>query len=168
MTDDPSALVRRSMVERQLRARGIRDECVLAAMDRIPRQAFMPAELRYLAYRDRAVSIGERQTISQPYMVAMMTELLQLTPRDRVLEVGTGSGYQTAILAELCAEVITIERHAVLAARAREVLAKMGYSNVTVLVGDGTQGHAERAPYDAILVTEIGRASCRERVYVLV
>ncbi len=141
------------MVERQLRARGIRDERVLEAMGRVPRHAFMPAPLRYLAYHDRAVSIGKKQTISQPYMVALMTELLRLRPDDRVLEIGTGSGYQTAILAELAAEVVTIERHAVLAERARAAVASLGYTHVTVIVGDGTQGHAERAPYDAILVT---------------
>jgi len=109
-----------------------------------------------LAYHDRAVSIGEKQTISQPYMVALMTELLRLQPADRVLEIGTGSGYQTAILAELAAEVVTIERHAVLAERARTVLRSLGYPNIAVIVGDGTQGYAEHAPYNAILVTAGG------------
>jgi len=144
------------MVERQLRARGIRDERVLTVMERIPRHLFMPEALRHLAYQDRAVSIGEGQTISQPYMVALMTELLCLRAEDRVLEIGTGSGYQTAILAELSAEVVTIERHAALAERARGVLASQGCSKVSVIVGDGTQGFAGRAPYDAILVTAGG------------
>ncbi len=156
MPADDYAQARHAMIERQLRGRGIRDERVLAAMGRVPRQEFMPEALRRLAYHDRAVSIGERQTISQPYMVALMTELLRLRAEDRVLEIGTGSGYQTAILAELAAEIVTIERHAVLAERARGVLASLGYSNVTVLVGDGTQGHVARAPYEAILVTAGG------------
>ncbi len=149
-------IARASMVERQLRARGIRDERVLAAMTRIPRHRFLPDTHRKWAYADRAVSIGERQTISQPYMVALMTELLQLRPTDRVLEIGTGSGYQTALLTQLAAEVVTIERHAVLADRARALLQQLGYARVTVLAGDGTQGCPERAPYDAILVTAGG------------
>jgi protein-L-isoaspartate(D-aspartate) O-methyltransferase len=156
MPDDVYAQPRREMVARQLRGRRIRDERVLAAMERIPRHRFMPDTLRHLAYRDRAVSIGQKQTISQPYMVALMTEMLQLKSADRVLEIGTGSGYQTAILAELAADVVSIERHAVLAERAREVLDALGYHNVTIIVGDGTQGHAARAPYDAILVTAGG------------
>ena len=126
---------------------------MLSAMARIPRHRFLPAELRHWAYADRAVSIGERQTISQPYMVALMTELLAVRASDRVLEIGTGSGYQTAVLAELAAEVHTIERHAVLADRARNLLRELGYARVTVIVGDGTQGHSDAAPYDAILVS---------------
>lgn len=156
MPADESVRARLHMVGQQLRARGIRDERVLAAMEKIPRHLFMPQASRSLAYADRALSIGEQQTISQPYMVALMTELLRLRPEDRVLEIGTGSGYQTAILAELAAEVVTIERHAVLAERARGVLVPLGYSKVTLIIGDGTQGHAERAPYDAILVTAGG------------
>lgn len=147
---------RADMVERQLRGRSIRDERVLAAMMRIPRHRFLPDTLQKWAYSDRAVSIGERQTISQPYMVALMTELLQLRPTDRVLEIGTGSGYQTALLAGLAAEVVTIERHVVLADRARGLLQQLDYTRVTVIVGDGTQGCPEYAPYDAILVTAGG------------
>lgn len=147
---------RARMVVKQLRGRKIQDERVLAAMGGIPRHRFLPEPLAEWAYADRAVSIGEKQTISQPYMVALMTELLALRPADRVLEIGTGSGYQTAVLAELAAEVISIERHAALAERARAVLASLGYANVSIIVGDGTQGYPERAPYDAILVTAGG------------
>lgn len=152
---DP-AKARKRMVKTQLRARDIRDERVLAAMERVPRHAFMPPDVRHLAYEDRAVSIGQGQTISQPYMVALMTELLDLQPGDRVLEIGTGSGYQTAVLAELAANVISIERHAPLAERAKQVLGELGYSNVTIVVGDGTQGYEQNAPYDAIIVTAGG------------
>jgi len=156
MGESEFVLARARMVERQLRGRNIHDERVLDAMARIPRHRFLPADLSGWAYADRAVSIGERQTISQPYMVALMTELLQLRPADRVLEIGTGSGYQTAVLAELSAEVFTIERHAVLAERARALLHELGYERVTVIVGDGTQGHNAGAPFDAILVTAGG------------
>lgn len=156
MDENEIAQAQANMVERQLRGRGIRDERVLTAMGRIPRHLFLPEPLREWAYADRAVAIGEKQTISQPYMVALMTELLLLRPADRVLEIGTGSGYQTAVLAELAADVVTIERHAVLAARAQSLLHQLGYANVSVIVGDGTQGHIERAPYDAILVTAAG------------
>jgi protein-L-isoaspartate(D-aspartate) O-methyltransferase len=156
MSEDGFAHARRRMVERQLRSRGICDERVLSAMDEVPRHLFMPESRRDVAYADRAVSIGEGQTISQPYMVALMTEMLRLLPEDRVLEIGTGSGYQTAILAKLAREVISIERHAALAERALAVLRSLGYANVTLVVGDGTQGHAGRAPYDAILVTAGG------------
>ncbi len=149
---------RRRMVQRQLRARGIADERVLAAMERVPRHLFMPERVRGHAYEDRAVAIGEGQTISQPYMVALMTELLGLEPGDKVLEIGTGSGYQTAVLAEMGGRVVSIERHAALADRARAVLDALGYPNVRILVGDGTQGHAADAPYDAILVTAGGPA----------
>jgi len=144
------------MVERQLRARGISDSRVLEAMEHVPRHVFMPERVRAHAYDDRAVSIGAGQTISQPYMVALMTELLTLRPNDRVLEIGTGSGYQTAVLAELVDHVVTVERHAVLAERARHILDELGYPNVTVFVGDGTQGYETGGPYDAILVTAGG------------
>lgn len=147
---------RRDMVQRQLRARGIRDARVLAAMANVPRHLFMPETVQAAAYQDRAVTIGQGQTISQPYMVALMTELLELRPGDRVLEIGTGSGYQTAVLAEIADTVVSIERHAPLADRARKVLEELGYRNVRVLVGDGTQGCPEAAPYDAILVTAGG------------
>src|SRR3984885_7174224 len=150
---DVFAAERRSMVESQLRARGIRDERVLAAMSRLPRHEFVSADYRDQAYEDHPVPIGEGQTISQPYIVARMLESLELTPADRVLEVGTGSGYLTALLAELAAQVFSVERHAVLADPARELLGRMGYTNVKVIVGDGSQGFAEGAPYDAIIVS---------------
>jgi protein-L-isoaspartate(D-aspartate) O-methyltransferase len=149
---DDSAGVRASMVAEQLARRGIRDARVLAAMRRVPREEFVPPESRALAYADRALPIGDGQTISQPYIVASMTEALQLEPADRVLEVGTGSGYQAAILGELASHVVTVERRADLAERARVKLASLGYANVAVVVGDGTLGWAENAPYDAILV----------------
>ncbi len=144
------------MVDRQLRARGIRDARVLAAMERIPRHVFLPEAVRSAAYDDRAVMIGAGQTISQPYMVALMTELLELRPGDNVLEIGTGSGYQTAVLAEIAGTVVSIERHAKLAERAREVLESLGYANAQVFVGDGTQGSWPGAPFDAILVAAAG------------
>jgi protein-L-isoaspartate(D-aspartate) O-methyltransferase len=138
---------------RQLVERSIKSTRVLAAMDRVPRERFLPAKVEHLAYADRAVPIGSAQTISQPYIVALMTEALALAGDERVLEIGTGSGYQTAILAELAGSVVSIERHAELAQRAGEVLTQCGYKNVTLVVGDGTLGWPERAPYDRILVT---------------
>lgn len=141
------------MVESHLRARGIADERVLGAMLRVPREEFAPERYREQAYEDHPLPIGEGQTISQPYIVASMLEALSLSPSDKVLEVGTGSGYVTAILAELAAEVVSIERHASLAARARELLARMGLTNVDVIVGDGSRGFPESAPYDAIIVS---------------
>ena len=141
------------MVERQLRARGIRSEEVLRAMGEVPREDFLPPEGRGRAYRDQALPLSHGQTISQPYMVAIMTEALLLRPQDRVLEIGTGSGYQTAILAQLAGEVFSIERIPALCARAGEVLKAMGYENVHLRVGDGTLGWPEEAPFDAILVT---------------
>jgi len=152
---DPTLLttVRQRMVDSQLRARGIRDERVLAAMARLPRHDFAPAAYRVDAYEDHPLPIGEGQTISQPYIVALMLEALALLPAERVLEVGTGSGYVTALLAELAAQVFSLERHAVLADAARALLAGMGYANVRVIVGDGSQGYAAYAPYDAISVS---------------
>jgi protein-L-isoaspartate(D-aspartate) O-methyltransferase len=146
------------MVESQLRARGIADERVLDAISRVPRHEFAPANYRDQAYEDHPLPIGEGQTISQPYIVALMLEALALSPADRVLEVGTGSGYVTALLAELAAQVFSVERHATLADPARELLARMGYvksghRNVRLVVGDGSQGLAEHAPYDAIIVS---------------
>jgi protein-L-isoaspartate(D-aspartate) O-methyltransferase len=141
------------MISEQIERRGVRDARVLAAMRRVPRDAFVLPADRSRAYADQAIAIGEGQTISQPYMVAAMTEALALTGGERVLEIGTGSGYQTAILAELAREVISIERHAPLADQARGRLATFGYGHVQVLVGDGSRGDAARAPYDAILVT---------------
>jgi protein-L-isoaspartate(D-aspartate) O-methyltransferase len=140
------------MVERQLRRRHVEDERVLAAMARVPRELFLPDELRDRAYDDAALPIGGGQTMSQPYIVAKMSELLSLDGDERVLDVGTGSGYHAAVLAELAAEVVTIERVAELAERAREALLAAGYDRVDVRVGDGTLGVPDRAPYDAIAV----------------
>jgi protein-L-isoaspartate(D-aspartate) O-methyltransferase len=140
------------MVERQLRRRHVEDERVLAAMARVPRELFLPESQRERAYDDAALPIGGGQTMSQPYMVAKMCELLSLDGDERVLDVGTGSGYHAAVLAELAREVVTIERVPELAQRARESLAAAGYDNVDVRVGDGTLGVPDRAPYDAIAV----------------
>ena len=143
---------RRAMVERQLAARGIADGRVLAAMERVPREAFVPPELAEYAYDDSPLPIGEGQTISQPYIVALMAEAAHIGPGARVLEVGTGSGYAAAVLAQLAASVVSIERHAALAEKARAALMELGYGNVEVIEGDGSRGVPERAPYDAILV----------------
>lgn len=145
--------LRARMVQSQLRARGIADERVLGDMLRVPRHEFAPERYREQAYEDHPLPIGEGQTISQPYIVASMLEALSLSPSDKVLEVGTGCGYVTALLAELTAEVVSIERHASLAGRARELLARMGYTNIRIIVGDGSRGFPERAPYDAIMVS---------------
>ena len=150
---DEHAAERRSMVEHQLRRRRIADERVLAAMEKVPRHRFLPSPTDPAAYGDHPLPIGDGQTISQPYMVALMTEALCLTGDERVLEIGTGSGYQAAILAELAREVYSVERFPGLAERARALLADLGYSNVTVIVGDGSLGHPEAAPYDRIIVT---------------
>jgi protein-L-isoaspartate(D-aspartate) O-methyltransferase len=144
---------RSRMVEEQLAYRGIRDPRVLAVMGRVPRHEFMPEALRTQAYGDHAMPIGEGQTISQPYMVALMTELLALKGDERVLEIGTGSGYQAAILAELCQKVFTVERVKTLADKARATLDRLGYTNVAMKVFDGTYGWKEMAPFDAIIVT---------------
>lgn len=144
---------RLEMVARQLKPRGIDDPQVLAAMGRAPRHRFIPGANAAEAYADHPMGIGMGQTISQPYMVACMTQLLAPEPPHRVLEIGTGSGYQAAVLAELVSEVVTIERHAELAEQARVVLAELGYGNVTVLTGDGTVGVPHLAPFDRILVT---------------
>jgi protein-L-isoaspartate(D-aspartate) O-methyltransferase len=144
------------MVERQLRRRGIADEALLSVMENVPRHLFVSAVQRYRAYVDAPLPIGSGQTISQPYMVARMTELLSLTSSSRVLEVGTGSGYQTAVLAELASQVWTVERLPELASQARKLLAEQGYTNVHVVSGDGTLGLAQTAPYDAIVVTAGG------------
>lgn len=141
------------MVDEQLRRRGIHEPRLLQAMLKVPRHRFVPAEHRHLAYVDGPLPIGAGQTISQPYIVALMTQLLLLEGEEKVLEVGTGSGYQAAILGELAREVHTIERHAELAERARSLLQELGYTNIHVHVGDGSLGLAEYAPYQAILVT---------------
>lgn len=146
-------LQRQLMVERQLKARGIFDERVLAAMSKIPREEFIAPELQQHAYEDRPLAIGCAQTISQPYIVASMLQAAQLRPEDHVLELGTGSGYQTALLAEIVGTVVSIERHTYLAEIARIRLARLGYANVEVLVGDGTLGYSPRAPYNVILVS---------------
>ncbi len=153
MSDTDYCLLRHRMVDEQLCARHIADQRVLAAMEKIPRHLFLPAARRHSAYEDRPMPIGLGQTISQPYMVAKMTELLQLAPTDRVLEIGTGSGYQAAVIAELAAEVWSMERHSVLARRAEALLLQLGYDNVRVIVGDGTLGLSESGPYNAIIVT---------------
>ena len=140
------------MVESQLRARDIVDERVLAAMERVPRELFIPPDERRRAYEDAALPIGSGQTISQPLIVARMCELLELRGDERVLDVGTGSGYQAAVLAELAAEVVTIERIPELAQEAERALAEAGYSNVEVRVGDGTLGVPDRAPFRGIAV----------------
>ena len=141
------------MVERQLQRRGIRDPRVLHAMSVVPRERFVPPELRYRAYSDRALSIGEGQTISQPWIVARMAELLALQGRERVLEVGAGSGYGAAVLSLCAGKVIAIERVPALAERARTLLAELGYGNVEVLEGDGCQGAPDHAPFGGISVT---------------
>jgi len=145
--------LRLRMVDSQLRARGIGDERVLDAMLRVQRHEFAPERYRDQAYEDHPLPIGEGQTISQPYIVARMLEAVSLSPADRVLEVGTGSGYVTALLAELAPQVYSVERHPALADAARELLVHLGYANVRVLVGDGSQGFQEGAPYDAIIVS---------------
>lgn len=144
---------RATMVATQIAARGITSAPVLEAMASVPRHRFVPPDCAHLAYDDRPLPIGLAQTISQPYMVACMTELLDLNPGDRVLEIGTGSGYQTAILARLCARVVTVERLPELHERAQECLRGLGCTNVVAICGDGTLGHAGGAPYDAILIT---------------
>jgi len=141
------------MTEEQLRARGIRDPAVLAAMARVARDRFVPAGYQEMAYGDHPLPIGFEQTISQPYIVAYMTEAARIETGDRVLEIGTGSGYQAAILAELASEVYTIEIIPELAARARGVLDELGYRDVHVRAGDGYAGWPEQAPFDAIVVT---------------
>ncbi len=141
------------MVERQLRRRGIEDERVLEAMAAIPRERFVPERQRRRAYRDGALEIGAGQTISQPWIVARMAELLELSGDERVLEVGTGSGYAAAVLSHLCGELITIERHESLAATAAQTLAELGLANVEIRVGDGCRGAPDRAPFGGISVT---------------
>ena len=144
---------RELMIERQLKARGISSEAVLAAMSKVPREEFVAPELQEHAYEDRPLIIGCSQTISQPYIVASMLQALELRPEDRVLELGTGSGYQTALLCEMVRSVVSIERHAPLAELAQQHLARLGYRNFEIVVGDGTLGYPSRAPYDAIIVS---------------
>jgi len=153
MTEDEYAAARNYMVDTQIKARGITDPRVLMAMRRVPRHKFIPQHLCDQAYNDYPLPIGEDQTISQPYIVALMTEILEPRETDRVLELGTGSGYQAAVLAELVAAVYSIDRMANLSDRAQQVLTDLGYTNIHLKVGDGTLGWPEEAPFDAILVT---------------
>ena len=141
------------MVEEQLLLRGVKDDRVLSAMRKVPRHEFLPEAIRGMAYQDSALPLGEAQTMSQPYMVALMSELLGLKGTERVLEIGTGSGYQTAVLAELCEKVYTVERIKPLAERARANLDRLGYRSVAIKVYDGTYGWKEMSPFDAIMVT---------------
>ncbi|MEJ2683650.1 MAG: protein-L-isoaspartate(D-aspartate) O-methyltransferase [Candidatus Sulfobium sp.] len=145
--------LREEMVRTQLVPRGIRDDRVLAAMTRVPRHLFVPDLARRNAYDDMALPIGDGQTISQPYMVAIMTELLELIGGEKVLEIGTGSGYQSAVLSELCLEVYTIERIPSLAEQAAFTLRSLSYGNVHVRSGDGTLGWPEKSPFDRIIIT---------------
>ena len=151
--DSSYDVARERMVAEQLLERNIRNPRVLEAMRTVPRHSFVPVDQRGLAYVDSPLPIGSGQTISQPYIVALMTQLLELRGDERVLEVGTGSGYQAAVLAYLAAEVFTIERHADLGRYAARILEDLGYKNVHVEIGDGSRGLAEYAPFDAILVT---------------
>jgi protein-L-isoaspartate(D-aspartate) O-methyltransferase len=143
----------RAQMALDLMRMGIRDERVLAAIAKVPRERFVREEDREVAYGDHALAIDEGQTISQPFVVARMTELLEVGPEHRVLEVGTGSGYQAAVLAELARDVVSVERHAALAERARQLLAELGYGNARVIAADASAGYPPDAPYDRILVT---------------
>jgi protein-L-isoaspartate(D-aspartate) O-methyltransferase len=153
MAGDTRESERLRMVDYQIAARDVNDERVLSAMREIPRHLFVPEPYRSAAYQDSPLPIGQGQTISQPYIVAKMTELLAVSPEDTVLEIGTGSGYQAAILGKLAREVITLERIPEVAEMAMKNLESLGISNVRVVVTDGTEGYPEKAPYNAILVT---------------
>ena len=145
--------LRGEMVTSQIELRGVTDQKVLSAMRKVPRHVFVPEPYTSLSYEDTPLPIGEGQTISQPYIVAYMTEVLKLQPRDKVLEIGTGSGYQAAILAELCDSVFSVEIYSSLAYRAVQALADLGYRNIQILCGDGHKGWPEHAPFNAIIVT---------------
>ena len=151
--EDDFITQRETMVELQIRARGVIDEKVLAAMRKVPRHLFVPQKIRPFAHGDEPLPIGEGQTISQPYIVAYMTQALELTGKEKVLEVGTGSGYQTAVLAEIVRQVFTVELLSALSDRARALLQELGYTDIHYKVGDGTSGWEENAPFDAIIVT---------------
>ncbi|OFW56306.1 MAG: protein-L-isoaspartate O-methyltransferase [Candidatus Solincola sediminis] len=153
MEENHNTELRKKMLEEQIAGRGIKDSRVLAAMEKVPRHLFVPESMRDRAYEDSPLPIGGEQTISQPYMVAWMTDLLHIGKDDRVLEVGTGSGYQAAILCELAAYVYSIEKNPELAAGAEEMLRSLGYKNISIKVGDGTKGWPEEAPFDGIIVT---------------
>ena len=150
---DDFARLRELMVQHQIMARGVKDSNVIKAMLKVPRHSFVPKARRAYSYEDCPLPIGEGQTISQPYIVAYMTEALDLRPGDKVLEIGTGSGYQAAILGELVKEVYTIEIVAKLGKRARQTLDKLGYKNIHVKIGDGYKGWPDKAPFDAVIVT---------------
>ena len=152
-TQEAEAILREKMVREQIEARGVTNRRVLTAMRKVPRHLFIPESHRDLAYEDSPVPIGSGQTISQPYIVAYMTEALRIKPTDRVLEIGTGSGYQAAVLAELASEVYTVEIQPELARRAASLLRTLGYTNVRVKIGDGYLGWPEEAPFDAIILT---------------
>ena len=149
----PFTRERLSMVEHQLRQRGIHDERVLAAMNRVPRHEFVLARDWPEAYADRPIAIAEHQTTSQPYMIAAMLQAAEIDPADRVLEIGAGSGYQTALLAELAQQVFAVERYPTLVEQARTVLEHLGYTNITLVSGDGTMGLPQAAPFNAIIVS---------------
>jgi len=151
VVDDEYEFLRKRMVDLQLRSRGIRDERVLVAMARVPRHLFVSEDQRQEAYEDRPLAIPEGQTVSQPYIVAVTLDALSIQPGDRILEIGTGSGYQTALLAEIARDVYSVERYPLLAGEAQTRLAK--YGNVTIVVGDGSEGLLEHAPFNAIVVS---------------
>ncbi len=153
MTSQEYSFERNQMVKQQIEARGIKDERVLKAMQKVPRHKFIPEKYRFMAYEDHPVSIGSGQTISQPYIVALMTELLDLEKGEKVLEIGTGSGYQAAVLAELTDRVYSIEIIPELGKQAEATLKKLNYENVKVKIGDGYRGWPEYEPFDAIIVT---------------
>lgn len=158
--EDEHYLRRMNMVERQIVARGVRDFRVIEAFRKVPRHLFVPPDYEDLAYSDSPLPIGEGQTISQPYIVALMLELLTIKPEDQILEIGTGSGYQTALLAELAGKVYTVERVGTLLRGAQETLRRLGYTNVFFFEGDGTKGLRQFAPYDKIIVS-----ACARKIY---
>ncbi len=159
---DVYSALRQQMVNSQLRDRGITDERVLAAMARVPRHEFTVGPFREQAYEDHPLPIGEEQTISQPYIVALMLQALRISPSDKVLEIGTGSGYVTALLSELTKQVYSIERHASLAQQARDILRNLGYTEARIVIGDGNRGLSEAAPYDVIIVSAAAPALPQE------
>src|SRR5512146_173115 len=152
-SDNPFSSERHAMVETQLRARGISDQRVLDAMNKVPRHEFVKAQDPCHAYADHPVAIPERQTTSQPYIIASMLQAGEVQPQDRVLEIGAGSGYQTALIAELAAHVVAVERYGTLAEQARVALERLGYSNFLVVTGDGSLGAPQHAPFNAIIVS---------------
>ena len=153
LAQDVFAQQKQAMIEHQIRARGIADTRVLDALQKVPRHEFIPVPLRHEAYTDRPVAIGSGQTISQPYIVAYMLQAAAVRPSDLVLEIGTGSGYATALLAELAQAVVSIERFPELGRNAAELLARLGYTNIQIEIGDGTLGFPQRAPYDVIFIS---------------